>query len=60
MGKGLGLTKDSQGVHFAFAAGTGVLVFVDLVARILLGVKKLIPEEQRLHESFQLVLYASF
>jgi hypothetical protein len=52
MGKGLGLTKESQGVHYAFAAGTGVLVFVDLVARILLGVKKLIPEEQRLHSNF--------
>jgi hypothetical protein len=45
MGKGLGLTKESQGVHLAFAAGTGVLVFFDLIARILLGVKKLIPEE---------------
>lgn len=60
MGKGLGLTKDSQGVYYAFAAGTGVLVFVDLIARILLGVKKFIPEEQRLHENFQLVMYASF
>jgi NAD(P)H-flavin reductase len=39
MGKGLGLNHNSKGQHFAFAAGTGVLVFVDLVARILLGVR---------------------
>jgi hypothetical protein len=36
MGKGLGLTPDSKGHHIAFAAGTGVLVFVDLVARIIM------------------------
>lgn len=36
MGKGLGLTAESKGKHIAFAAGTGVLVFVDLVARIAL------------------------
>ena len=39
MGKGLGLSRNSEGVHMAFAAGTGVLPFVDLVARIMLGVK---------------------
>ena len=36
MGKGLGLTKDSEGNHVVFAAGTGIFVFVDLVARMLL------------------------
>lgn len=30
MGKGLGLTN--FGTHIAFAAGTGVLVFLDLIA----------------------------
>jgi hypothetical protein len=35
-GKGLMIDNNSQGVYFAFAAGTGVLVFIDLVARILL------------------------
>jgi len=34
MGKGLGI--DQTGVHVAFTAGTGVLVFVDLVAHILI------------------------
>jgi len=37
MGKGLGLTHESTGDYFAFAAGTGVLVFFDLVARIALS-----------------------
>ena len=60
MGKGLGLTRESQGVHYAFAAGTGVLVFIDMVARILLGARKLIPDEERLNEKFELILYASF
>ena len=36
MGKGLGLSSDSTGVHMAFTAGTGVLVLIDLVARIFL------------------------
>ena len=37
MGRGLCLTNESKGTHFAFAAGTGVLVYIDLVARIALG-----------------------
>ena len=35
-GKGLMINNDSKGVYFAFAAGTGVLVFIDLVAKLLL------------------------
>jgi len=34
MGKGLGIRE--SGVHIAFAAGTGVLVFLDLVMRLIL------------------------
>jgi hypothetical protein len=30
------INNNSKGVHFAFAAGTGVLVFIDLVAKLLL------------------------
>lgn len=37
MGKGLGLTHESIGDYYAFAAGTGVLVFIDLIARIALS-----------------------
>jgi hypothetical protein len=33
MGKGLAIRKD--GVHIAFAAGTGCLTFIDLVAFLL-------------------------
>jgi hypothetical protein len=36
MGKGLMLNQYSKGLHIAFAAGTGVLVFIDLVARLIL------------------------
>jgi len=44
MGKGLGLTSDSEGTYVAFSAGTGILPFIDLVARIALGALNLIPE----------------
>ena len=60
MGRGLGLDKQSTGTYFAFSAGTGVLVFVDLVARIALGILNLIPEDQKLHKDFKLVLFASY
>ncbi len=33
MGMGLGLKK--HGIHVAFAAGTGILVFIDLVALLI-------------------------
>ena len=52
MGRGLGLDENSQGVHLAFAAGTGVLVYIDLVARMVLSNLKLIPEHTRLHQDF--------
>jgi NAD(P)H-flavin reductase len=60
MGKGLGLTTESKGQHLAFAAGTGVLPFVDMVARLWMGEKKLIPNDEMLNKDFELVLYASF
>ena len=34
LGKGLGLKK--EGHYVAYAAGTGVLVFIDLVAHLIL------------------------
>ena len=62
MGKGLGLTKDSRGKHLAFAAGTGVLVFIDVVAKMILQYldAPFTESEEMLHEDFQLVFYASF
>ena len=33
---GFGLNISSTGKHVAFAAGTGILVFIDLVAHLIL------------------------
>jgi NAD(P)H-flavin reductase len=32
---GMGLDIQNKGVHIAFAGGTGVLIFLDLVAHLL-------------------------
>lgn len=60
MGKGLLLTNQSEGLHIAFGAGTGVLVFMDLVARLVLQSVGAIPKEQCLSPNFKLILFASF
>ena len=60
MGRGLGLTQNSKGTYYAFSAGTGVLVFIDLVARIALSELDLIPNDQKMHKDFKLILFASF
>ena len=61
LGKGLGLDASTTGLHLAFAAGTGMLVFIDLVARIVMSTLDLLPEKQHaLHPDFHLHLYASF
>lgn len=61
MGKGLGIQK--EGTHIAFVAGTGVLVFIDLVAflvrqnlDLLKAVNKTILDQTK----FKFILYASF
>ena len=62
LGKGLGLSKDSRGTFLAFAAGTGVLVFIDLVAKMVLQLLNapFTESEELLHDDFNLVFYASF
>ena len=60
LGKGLMIDRRSTGVHFAFAAGTGVLVFIDLVARLILESVEAIVPENRLNKGFKFVLFASF
>lgn len=60
VGKGLGVTRESKGVHMAFTAGTGILVFMDLVMRIYLTLLGALPKEEMLHPEFRFVLYASF
>jgi hypothetical protein len=62
MGKGLGLAK--HGTHVAFAGGTGILTFIDIVsllARVDIG--QLDPEEVPIFtkgSTFKFILYASF
>lgn len=60
MGRGLGLNSESKGTYVAFAGGTGMFVFVDLLARIALGLLGVIPKEQRLNQDFKLKLFVSF
>jgi hypothetical protein len=62
MGMGLGLSP--EGTHIAFTAGTGILVFVDLIALMIRANLGLIEKQHcRLFargSSFKFVLYASF
>jgi hypothetical protein len=59
---GSGLDIQSSGTHIAFTAGTGVLVFVDLVAYLIRKNLNLLPgkEGQTIDEQFKFVLYVSF
>lgn len=64
MGKGLEL---KSGKSVAFAAGTGMLVFVDLIAHLILkrvaergGPNLLDGSQATLPDNFQLELYTSF
>lgn len=61
MGKNLGL--DSTGTHIAFVGGTGILVFIDLVAyliRLNLDLLKAGDDNILDGNKFRFVLYASF
>ena len=65
-GKGLKISK--SGIHIAFSAGTGSLVYLDLVSALLLrnrfkGTGKKIPEdldEDQIDDDFKFHLYVSF
>ena len=64
---GRGLQPQESGQHFAFCAGTGVLVFLDLVAHLLVlncfeADGKGIPEEIEdfYQKDFKLHLFAAF
>ena len=43
LGKGLGIHPETTGTHFAYSAGTGILVFIDLVSRMILQELGYIP-----------------
>ena len=60
MGKGLGLTADSKNYHIAFAAGTGILPFIDLVARLAMQELGVLPKDQHFDKDFKLELHVSF
>jgi predicted ferric reductase len=62
---GKGLAPATTGIHLAFAAGTGNLCFVDMLAHISLSVLGLLTKEDNIAGSidpanFQMHLYASF
>ena len=62
---GKGLAPASTGVHLAFAAGTGNLCFVDMMAHVALSVLGLTSQEDGQNgqidpSKFELHLYASF
>ena len=55
---------EPTGVHIAFAAGTGTLTFMDLVAQIALRVmnekRSTINENTEIKDSFRFIFYVSF
>jgi len=64
MGKGLQMAQ--KGIHVAFCAGTGALIFLDLVAYLLIKnsfkkLSKVIPENMKqLYDDFEFHLYCSW
>ena len=60
MGKGLDI--QAEGTHIAFSAGTGCLVFVDLVAHLVRKNLGLLDadEEAQLGVNFKFVMFMSF
>ena len=61
---GKGLRPSRSGLHIAFSAGTGVLVFMDLIAylsRQELGISGgELAQDKLLGPGFKFTLYASF
>ena len=65
---GRGLDIQSSGLHIAFCAGTGVLVFLDLVAHLLmrnvflskLSNEEVPPQFKQLKDDFEFHLYVAF
>lgn len=56
---GKGLSIKPTGLHVAFAAGTGVLVFLDLVTRILLHNTGIYKLGEDFDEDFKFIMYIS-
>jgi NAD(P)H-flavin reductase len=60
LGKGLDIQPD--GTHIAFTGGTGILVFIDLVAHLIRKNLDQLDsnEEKQLRKGFTFILYVSF
>ena len=61
MGKGLDIQK--EGVHIAFSAGTGCLVFLDLVAHLIRKTAGILsPEEDKMlnKDKFKFIFFVTF
>ena len=56
---GKGLITQTSGLHVAICAGTGVLTFMDLVARLVQSALSPNPQNDEFRK-FRLELYASF
>jgi ferredoxin-NADP reductase len=62
-GKGLNIRKGANGTYVAFAAGTGILPFMDLVAYLARKQTGQWYEDENKHavgDNFTLILFASF
>lgn len=62
---GKGLAPEKEGIHLAFAAGTGNLCFVDMMAHVALAELGLLTQEDHqagsiIPDRFEMKLYASF
>lgn len=62
LGRGLNIEKGASGTYVAFAAGTGVLPFMDLVAHLARKKLSLLDdcEERSVAADFTFILFASF
>jgi hypothetical protein len=61
LGKGLGLTPQSKGVYMMFSAGTGILPYLDTVAKMILQqLDSLNEDDERFHDDFKLVMFVGF
>jgi len=61
MGKGLDIAK--TGTHIAYTAGTGILIFIDLVAHLVrknCGLLSQEEDEMLGLKNFKFVLFSSF
>ena len=57
---GKGLNVKPSGVHIAFSAGTGALVYIDLVAYLIRENLGLNSESKKIDKNFKFVFFVSY